>query len=254
MVAKRHKRLADFNNWARNDDCRLQPIGDGVWEGVFHGDMLHHLDCYGLFVQWNGGEGFRLPSAATRVVRHQSGLSQYGVAFNAQVWDPPAPYVWKNTSPRAVSPLIYETHVGMAQEKDAIGTFREFKELTLPRIADAGYNTVQLMAVQEHPFYGSFGYHVSNFFSVCDLFGTPDELKELIDTAHGLGLRVIMDFVQSHSVKNEIEGLGVSGWRNIIWTVSASTASPPCSTATMASTMSSLATTIIFPTTSMAMP
>ena len=171
---------ATFNNWARNDDCRLQPIGDGVWEGVFHGDMLHHLDCYGLFVQWNGGEGFRLPSAATRVVRHQSGLSQYGVAFNAQVWDPPAPYVWKNTSPRAVSPLIYETHVGMAQEKDAIGTFREFKELTLPRIADAGYNTVQLMAVQEHPFYGSFGYHVSNFFSVCDLFGTPDELKELI--------------------------------------------------------------------------
>ena len=197
-----------FNNWSRNDDCRLQPIGDGVWEGVFHGDMLHHLDCYGLFVQWNGGEGFRLPSAATRVVRHQSGLSQYGVAFNAQVWDPPASYVWKNTSPRAVSPLIYETHVGMAQEKDAIGTFREFKELTLPRIADAGYNTVQLMAVQEHPFYGSFGYHVSNFFSVCDLFGTPDELKELIDAAHGLGLRVIMDFVQSHSVKNEIEGLG----------------------------------------------
>ena len=74
-----------FNNWSHNDDSRLQPIGDGVWEGVFQSDMLHHLDCYGMFVQWDGGEGFRLPSAATRIIRHQSGMSQYGVVFNAQV-------------------------------------------------------------------------------------------------------------------------------------------------------------------------
>jgi 1,4-alpha-glucan branching enzyme len=96
----------------------------------------------------------------------------------------------------------------MATEEYRVATYREFTDLVLPRIAKAGYNTVQLMAVQEHPYYGSFGYQVSNFFAPSSRFGTPEELMELVDTAHGLGLSVIMDLVHSHAVKNEIEGLG----------------------------------------------
>src|SRR4029079_986902 len=109
--------------------------------------------------------------------------------------------------PRAASLRIYEAHVGMAQEEGKVGSFVEFTKNVLPRIADVGYNAVQLMAIQEHPYYGSFGYHVSNFFAVSSRFGTPEELKELIDTAHGLGVRVFLDLVHSHSVKNTHEGL-----------------------------------------------
>jgi 1,4-alpha-glucan branching enzyme len=106
-------------------------------------------------------------------------------------------------------PVIYEAHVGMATQEEKTGTFREFTLNVLPIIAKAGYNTVQLMAIQEHPFYGSFGYHVSNFYAPSSRFGTPEDLKELIDTAHGMGIRVIMDLVHSHSVKNLNEGLGL---------------------------------------------
>jgi len=111
--------------------------------------------------------------------------------------------------PPPPSLLIYEAHVGMATEEERTGTYREFTRDVLPRIKHLGYNTVQLMAVQEHPYYGSFGYHVSSFFAPSSRFGTPEELKELIDTAHSLGLRVIMDLIHSHSVSNISEGLGL---------------------------------------------
>ena len=102
---------------------------------------------------------------------------------------------------------VYEAHVGMATEEERVGTFSEFTRDVLPRIASLDYNAIQLMAIMEHPYYGSFGYHVCNFFAVSSRFGTPEELKTLIDTAHGLGMLVIMDVIHSHSVKNVNEGL-----------------------------------------------
>jgi 1,4-alpha-glucan branching enzyme len=130
--------------------------------------------------------------------------------FNAQVWAPENPYEWKNPDFKRseVPPLIYEAHVGMAGEEERVHTYNEFREQMLPRIKANGYNTVQLMAIPEHPYYGSFGYHVSSFFAASSRFGTPDELKQLVDEAHGMGLAVIIDLVHSHAVKNEIEGLG----------------------------------------------
>ena len=104
---------------------------------------------------------------------------------------------------------IYEAHVGMAQEEGKVGSFNEFTDKILPRIKKLGYNAIQTMAIQEHPYYGSFGYHVSNFYAVSSRFGTPEDLKRLIDTAHGLGIAVIMDLVHSHSVKNTQEGLNL---------------------------------------------
>ena len=131
--------------------------------------------------------------------------------FRGQYWAPPHPYQWKHQVPhfdtKTEGLRIYEAHVGMAQEAEKVGTFAEFTQNVLPRIADLGYNAVQLMAVMEHPYYASFGYHVSNFFAVSSRFGTPEELKALIDTAHGMGVLVIMDLVHSHAVKNINEGL-----------------------------------------------
>jgi 1,4-alpha-glucan branching enzyme len=129
--------------------------------------------------------------------------------FNAQVWLPPSPYKWRLPDFKCFkdAPLIFEAHIGMAQEEEKIGTYREFTEKILPRIVSSGYNMIQLMAIQEHPYYGSFGYQVSNYFAPSSRFGTPEDLKELIDSAHSAGIAVIMDIIHSHAVSNEVEGI-----------------------------------------------
>lgn len=196
--------IGTFSNWKEDQAYAMTRLENGNWEIELPADVLHHGDLYKLIVHWNGGCGERIPAWATRVVQD----AQTGI-FNAQVWDPQTPYVFKtkNFKPATDPLLIYECHIGMAQQEEKVGTYNEFREKILPRVAKAGYNCIQVMAVQEHPYYGSFGYHVSSFFAASSRFGTPDELKELIDAAHALGIAVIMDIVHSHSVKNEVEGL-----------------------------------------------
>jgi 1,4-alpha-glucan branching enzyme len=158
-----------------------------------------------MLVTWPGGSGERIPAYATRVVQDESTK-----IFSAQVWSPDEQYSWQvdNFVPDVKPLLIYECHIGMAQDREGVGTYTEFRDNVLPRIAADGYNAIQIMAIQEHPYYGSFGYHVSSFFAASSRFGTPEELKSLIDRAHSLGIAVIMDIVHSHAVKNEVEGLG----------------------------------------------
>jgi 1,4-alpha-glucan branching enzyme len=195
--------IGDFNNWTESDEYRMQSLENGDWELKLTSDKLLNGQKYKLIIYWNGGRGERLPSYVRYCVQDENSK-----VFDAMVLDT-EPFKWKNQSPaiNIKTPLIYEGHVGMGTEQEKVGSFREFQKDVLPRIKKAGYNTVQLMAIQEHPYYGSFGYHVSNYFAVSSRFGTPDELKELIDTAHGMGLMVIMDLVHSHAVKNENEGL-----------------------------------------------
>ena len=196
--------IGTFNDWKESEEYKLKPSKNGVWQLELEEDLLHHGDLYKMKVYWNGGCGERIPAWCRRVVQ-----DDYTKLFCAQVWAPETNYTFKtkkfkaNTSPL----LIYEAHIGMSGEEEKVSTYREFKDNVLPRIAEDGYNCVQLMAIQEHPYYGSFGYHVSSFFAPSSRFGTPEELKELIDTAHGMGLAVIMDLVHSHSVKNVNEGL-----------------------------------------------
>lgn len=194
-----------FNDWKEQAEYQLQQAENGDWEIRMPLNKLSHGDLYKLIIHWPGGAGERLPVYATRVVQDEETK-----IFSAQVWAPSSPYNWKHPQPVAEvrNPLIYEAHIGMATEEHKVGSFEEFRTRVLPRVAAGGYNCLQLMAIQEHPYYGSFGYHVSNFFAVSSRFGTPDELKALIDEAHSQGLYVIMDLVHSHAVKNEIEGLG----------------------------------------------
>ena len=211
--------IGEFNNWKRSDIYALKPIGGGNWEIVLPSMFLDHGTLFKLYIEWKGGGAERLPAYVTRTVQ-----DPHTKSFCAQVWDPVKPYVWKNKKPgKRPHPLIYECHIGMATEEEKVGTFEEFRLNVLPQVAELGYDTLQIMALQEHPYYGSFGYQVANFYALSSRFGTPEEFKALVDDAHGLGIAVVMDIVHSHSVDNESEGLGMfdgkedlyfySGWQ-----------------------------------------
>lgn len=197
--------IGAFSAWQEKAEFAFRPQKDGNWFLEVPLDTLRHGDLYKLYTHWEGGAGERVPAWATRVIQDPETM-----IFSGQVWDPPVPYLWRNPGfvRSNAPPFIYEAHVGMATEAYRVGTYDEFRRLVLPRIVQAGYNTLQLMAIQEHPYYGSFGYHVSSFFAASSRFGTPEDLKALIDDAHQAGIAVIMDLVHSHAAKNETEGLG----------------------------------------------
>jgi 1,4-alpha-glucan branching enzyme len=194
----------DFNDWNR-DSHPMTRDRYGVWR-IFmpDGQAPVHGSKVKVHVRTAIGGMDRIPAYAQRVVQDPG-----TTVFAAQYWDP-GPFEFQHPSPgrpRSEGLRIYEAHVGMATEEGRVGTYDEFRINMLPRIQRLGYNAVQLMAIQEHPYYGSFGYHVSSFFAVSSRCGTPEELKALIDEAHRRGLLVFLDVVHSHSVKNTNEGL-----------------------------------------------
>ncbi len=208
--ASRLSLMGDFNNWDREAHV-MEKSADGIWE-IFlpeatYASSFTHESKVKVHVQGKNGNHDRIPAWIKRAV--QDPVSH---DFTGQIWEPKEAFTWTDTaySPANMNaPLIYEAHTGMAQEKEEVGTYREFADEVLPRIHKQGYNCLQLMAVQEHPYYGSFGYHVSSFFAPSSRFGTPEDLKYLINKAHGFGIAVIMDIVHSHAVKNFAEGLNL---------------------------------------------
>ena len=200
--------FGDFNGWQRTE-LPLRRGAGGGWsiflpDESFAGRLVHGSRVK-ILVHGRNGWLERIPAYIRRVVQDEQSKD-----FSGQLWAPAEPFDW-NGDRFDISSLgslyIYECHVGMSQEKEGVGTYAEFAGTVLPRIKEDGYNVVQLMAVAEHPYYGSFGYHVSNFFAPSSRFGTPEDLKALIKRAHELGLAVVMDLVQAHYVKNINEGL-----------------------------------------------
>ena len=183
--------IGDFNDWKENEKYKCKRIeGTGNWELKLRERDLKHGQLYKMKVKWNGGEGERIPAWCRRVVQDEETK-----IFSAQVWDPAKKYDFKkkNFKPKKRPLLIYECHVGMGQDAEKVGTYNEFRENVLPRVIKDGYNCIQVMAIQEHPYYGSFGYHVSSFFAPSSRFGTPEELKQLIDEAHKNGVALAGD-------------------------------------------------------------
>ena len=196
--------ISENNDWKEEENFNLQRLENGVWEIKLPASAIKKGDKYKLHIYWPGGDGYRIPSYANYVVQEENNN------FNAVAFE--SDYKWQHDAPKfnKNDPLfIYETHVGMSSEEEKVSSYQEFADEIIPRIKKAGYNAIQLMALQEHPYYGSFGYHVSNFFAPSSRFGTPNDLKYLIDTAHANDILVIMDIVHSHAVKNEAEGLGL---------------------------------------------
>ncbi|WP_205503956.1 alpha amylase C-terminal domain-containing protein [Rufibacter psychrotolerans] len=199
--------IGDFNFWDRSAHP-LKRLEGGIWEVFLPEDQVQvlHGHRYKVHVVGATGEGRdRISPFTLRAIQDPDTYD-----FSGQYWAPETEFTWTDEDfnvSQLTQPLIYECHVGMAQEKHGVGTYREFADLILPRIAETGYNCLQLMALMEHPYYGSFGYHVSNFFAPTSRFGTPEDLKYLINEAHRRGIAVIMDLIHAHAVKNMAEGL-----------------------------------------------
>ena len=196
--------VGDFNDW-NQESHPLQKMENGVWEITLKGkEALKHGQFIKLWIRKGDGWFDRIPAYSTKL-----SMDEDMKRLCSQVWDPEE-FQWTdeefmNQPPAA--PLIYEAHVGMAQDREGIGTYREFADNVLPRIRKLGYNTIQLMAIQEHPYYGSFGYQVTNFFAAAHWYGIPEDLKYLVNKAHEMDIRVLLDVVHSHACPNVGEGL-----------------------------------------------
>ena len=194
--------MGDMNGWNR-ENLPMQKLGNGVFELHIPSEFSLYHGCHVKTLVKKGNECFeRIPLYIRRV---EQDPVTYG--FCGVIEDAPC-YEWKiNDFIPPKTPLIYECHIGMAQEKEGVGTYDEFRQNVLPRIKALGYNVIQIMAIMEHPYYGSFGYQVSSFFAASSKYGENNALKALIDEAHALGIAVLLDVVHSHAVKNTAEGI-----------------------------------------------
>ena len=194
----------DFCNWDRKA-FPMKKKGGGVFQLFIPGRKTLQDGMRVLaIVLREGRELERIPLYMTYVEQDPQTHNWNGV-----IYDPGEAFPWTDENFVPEKPLfIYECHIGMAQEAGEIGSYDAFREKVLPRVKALGYNTLQIMAVMEHPYYASFGYQVTNFFAASSRFGRPEQLKKLIDTAHSMGIAVLLDVVHAHASKNTREGMG----------------------------------------------
>lgn len=207
--AARVSLAGEFNDWndsshfcTRDDFAKFHLTLPATREGrpaIAHGSevkvVIHTRD---------GRKLWRMSPWTKYAVQRQ----ETGMDYKALHWAPPQRYQWQHARPARPSSLrIYEGHVGICSPEAKIASYRYFADHMLPYIKSVGYTCVELMAVMEHAYYGSFGYHVTNFFAASSRYGTPDDFKYLVDTAHGLGLYVVLDVVHSHAAVNVNDGL-----------------------------------------------
>eukprot|EP01105_Mastigella_eilhardi_P017515 TRINITY_DN4025_c0_g1_i2.p1 TRINITY_DN4025_c0_g1~~TRINITY_DN4025_c0_g1_i2.p1 ORF type:complete len:539 (+),score=130.96 TRINITY_DN4025_c0_g1_i2:91-1707(+) len=199
--------FGDFNRW--NQQSHPLKRGDfGTWEAFLPDSpsgepQVKHGSKIKLWVQLaSGAWDTRVPSWIRRVV--QTGSPE----FDGVYWDPPQKYEWKSSCPTTPSSLrIYEAHIGMSSDQPKVSTYKEFADNVVPYVADLGYNAIQLMAIMEHAYYSCFGYQVTSFYAVSSRYGTPEELKALIDVCHKHKIVVLLDIVHSHASSNVKDGI-----------------------------------------------
>lgn len=195
----------EFNQW-KPTEYPMKKLENGIWELFLKGETTLWDGCQvQTIVEADGKRTEHIPLYARRVVQDPKTIT-----WCAEVVDDQKEFAWTDQKFEAEDSLfIYEAHVGMAQEEGKVGSYREFADKILPRVKKAGYNTIQLMAIMEHPYYGSFGYQVSNFYAASSWFGKPEDLKYLVNQAHAMGIRVLLDVVHSHAVRNTAEGINM---------------------------------------------
>ncbi len=191
------------DGWNRSSH-KMSKKDFGVWEILVKESIQHASRVKISMVTAEGERIERIPAWIKRAEPNP----QLGGLYEGVFWNPPEAYQFKNSRPvRPKSLRIYEAHIGICTPEPKVASYDDFRLQVLPRIAALGYNCIQLMAIMEHAYYGSFGYQVTSFFAASSRFGTPEQLKQLVDEAHGLGITVLLDVVHSHACKNVLDGL-----------------------------------------------
>ncbi|KAL3240088.1 1,4-alpha-glucan branching enzyme [Nakaseomyces bracarensis] len=217
--AQRAFLMGDFNNWQESHEMNakdefgnftitLPPLENGDFA------IPHDSKIKVMFILPDGSKIYRLPAWIKRATQpDKETAKQFGPTYEGRFWNPQTSYQFKNSRPKFNlandSLKIYEAHIGISSPEPKVASYKEFTQNVLPRIKHLGYDAIQLMAIMEHAYYASFGYQVTNFFAISSRFGTPEELKELIDTAHGMGILVLLDVIHSHASKNSEDGLNM---------------------------------------------
>lgn len=207
--AERVDVVGDFNGWAEGQDP-LQPLGEsGIWEGFVA--SAHPGNQYKYRIASRHGGVFdkadplavrsEIPPRTASVVHQPSYEWQDGQWMEA-----------RQAANALDAPIsIYEVHIGSWARVPEDG-YRSlsYRELA-PRLADhveaAGFTHVEFLPVMEHPFFGSWGYQVTGYFAPSARYGTPEDLKYLIDYLHRRNIGVILDWVPSH-FPEDAHGLG----------------------------------------------
>jgi len=207
-LAKEIFLVGDYNQWNLYSHKFHKVLANNEWYGVWeiflpkNDDGTHkliHNQKIKLYIKNDKDEFVHRNMAYSKKL----GQDEITKVYDTLVYNPENPYQIKNKRPiRPKNLKIYEAHVGMSSEEEKVSTYDEFRVNILPKIKENGYNCIQLMAIMEHAYYGSFGYHVTNFFAVSSRSGDPDAFKRLVDEAHGMGLLIIIDLVHSHSSSN----------------------------------------------------
>jgi len=203
--AQRVSIVGDFNGW----DGRVNPmrklLGSGVWELFLPG--VKEGAHYKFEIRTQAGA--LLLKSDPFAFFNQHGISTSSLIYNLEryKWNDAQWMEARRTRDWPKSPVsIYEVHLGSwrrrADEENRHLSYLEFSETLLPYVLEMGYTHIELLPITEHPFEGSWGYQVTNYYAPTSRFGTPDELRHFIDACHQAGIGVIMDWVPAHFPKD----------------------------------------------------
>ena len=193
--------VGDFNNWLfAHDKMQLE---DGIWQITVE---ARAGDCYkfAITTQWGNILYKADPYARYSELRPKTA---------SIIYDPDEPFVWSDekwTEKQKKkdiykSPVnIYEVHAGSWRRHydGRMYSYRDLAKYLVPYVKKMGYTHVEFLPLMEHPFDGSWGYQVTGFYAPTSRYGTPDDLKYLVNKLHRAGIGVILDWVPAHFCKD----------------------------------------------------
>lgn len=200
--AERVSVVGDFNGWKPGSPLLEQrKDGSGIWEGFLPNVSKGAVYKYHVESKYRN---YTVDKADPYALYNETPPKSASV-----VWD--LGYSWgdqnwmknRGKSNSLDAPIsIYEVHLGswarVPEEKNRFLTYREMADKLTDYVADMGYTHVEFLPVMEHPFYRSWGYQVTGYFSPTSRYGTPQDFMYLIDRLHQRGIGVILDWVPSH--------------------------------------------------------
>ena len=190
--------FGDFNGWDENA-APLEKLEGGIWEGFLPG--LKRYDTYKYVIHAADGTVTAKADPYAFHAETRPGNASKIYELDEYPWGDAGWLDYRAKNPPYRRPMnIYECHLG-SWRRTGEGEFLSYRDTThylVPYVKEMGYTHVELLPVMEHPLDASWGYQVTGYFAATSRFGTPDDLKYLIDQLHQAGVGVILDWVPAH--------------------------------------------------------